>query len=288
MISYISKKCLITIYLMFAINTFSGAKDMGCITLHKIEDIDEKAQAFIDDIFFNVQIMQDRININEVLERASSTQKKYYQSGKLNTISFSIKNGMWVSNDITYHEGITPKYSIAYKSLIWSPSEYKVGLSVALIEQVLDLGKCRMSESGSLDFMNKTKLHYFYYEIPSGDYRYPDAYIRIGVHPPSHYKEGDLVSKTLQDNLGAIEIGRGGYSQHEISTLHSGQPATREGLWKPAAPINHLKAEYINSSVGVFMRRGDILPNFGLDTKEETKIKWHWMNNGVEFLKEQK
>ena len=278
---------MILIILFYFFNSIAGAKEMNCITPKEIEHIDEKAQAFIDDIYFNVQVMQGKIGIEEILKRASVKQNEFYKKGESDQISFGVKK-IRSNNSIKFHEVASPKYFIPNDSLISSPSEDKVGLSVELIEQALGLGHCRMSEDWFND--GRFKEHIFNYSLPSQDIRFPDAYIRIAVNPPNddRYTSGDPVSKTLQDNIRSVEIGRANYTQQQIPALFSSQPVNREGLWKASVPANHPKADLINSSTGVFLQRGEILPSFGLEERNEKKIKWHWIDNGVEFLKTQK
>jgi hypothetical protein len=282
-----NKNYVILIILFCFFNSIAGAREMSCITPKEIKHIDEKAQAFIDDIYFNVQVMQGKVGIEEIMKRALDSQIKRYKTGESSQISLTVEK-IYVSNTIHFHQAATPKYFIPNDSLISSPVKSKVGLSVQLIEQALGLGKCRMSEDWFND--GRFKEHIFNYSLPSQDIRYPDAYIRIAVNPPNdgRYISGDPVSKTLQDNIRSVEIGRANYAQQQIPALSSGQPVNREGLWKASVPADHPKADLINSSSGVFLQRGEILPSFGLEAQEEKKVKWHWLDIGVEFLKAQK
>ena len=106
-----NKNYVILIILFCFFNSITGAKEMSCITQKEIKHIDEKAQAFIDDIYFNVQVMQGKVGIEEVFKRASESQIRDYQQGESSRISFGVKK-ISSYNRIFLIKAAAPKYFI--------------------------------------------------------------------------------------------------------------------------------------------------------------------------------
>ena len=262
------------------------AKSKDCLIPQEVPGISKGAQSLVDEIYFNAQVMQGEVGIKEVSQRASFKQGDEFQKGTSSNFLFFPSN-IKAHNYLSFYEAVAPEYFIPSTSSIRNIASNGSKLSIMQMEQALQLGKCQTSEDWFIGDDQAT--YYFNYHIPSKNISTPAVGITITVFPPKDFdyvKDGYKLSKKLEDNIWMINVDRAGYDQYKIPALRTGQAATRQGLWK--ADLSKAQIEQANQSNEVFLQVGESIPSLGLSEKDEKKIKWTWIDNGVEFLKAQK
>ena len=262
----------------------SHSKSNQCFKGHNMKQLTPAAQAYVEAIKFDVAVMQKRVGIEELLGKVSTVQADFYQSGESNELAFGVSKA-FANNSIMFYQEASPEYFIPFSATLTTPTKTNTELSVKKLEQALSLSKCEKSGRWVLE-VNQNKWSYFFdYVIPAQKISEPTVLITIGVNDPFVSEDRPASTGTI-DGILYVDIDSIGYAGREkVPTLHSKEPATREGLWMASVPKSHPYADKINRSSGVFLRVGEIIPAFGSDDKDEKFVKWQWVNNGVEFLK---
>ncbi len=276
----------------------------SCFTLAQQTEDQRRLQAYADEIHFNIQLMQGKVSFEELIkqDRLSRIQLEWYQKGdadrlgitknisSVNIDEIHTKNKITqpiIGNDVYFYEEATPKYFIPYDSKIEVSSSGKQ-FSVKDIVESASLAKYFQGGTHYEEFINVDIRDYYAYSyrIPTSDSATQDIAITINVALPDGTGRIENLNPALAKNIRNISIFPIGYNKKKIPALRTGQTATRQGLWK--ADLSKGQTEQVTQPSEVFLQVGEPIPSLGLSEKDEKKIKWTWIDNGVEFLKAQK
>ncbi len=254
-----------------------------------------RLQAYADEIQFNIQLMQGKVSFKDLIQqdRLFDSQIEDYRKG--NTRRLGIRKGktdtdvnrIIIANEIYFYKELSPKFFIPYDSKIeiWSDEKH---FSVKDIAGAIKLTKCFKNGSHTEEFRDVTTTDLYLYscQISSSDIDTQNVAILIKTVLPEGAGKIKNLDPALAKNIRSISIFPVGYSKEKIPALRTGQTATRQGLWK--ADLSKVQIEQANQASEVFLQVGEPVPSLGLSEKEEKKIKWTWIDDGVEFLKAQK
>ncbi len=275
----IKNKYLLLIYLAFFI---------PCLAMAKESKISAEAQAYIDEINFNIQVMQGKTGLEEIIQenRLGEKQIERYKQGKSSNFIVTGKD-VYATNYISFHKALSPKYFIPSTSIIrdWSND---TGLSVKIIANALGLDKRTYSGKAVRLFYGGDSTLYFNheYDVISPSIPYNEVRVRFKVLPPEDYIEGNPLDLAIVNNIASVTVAQLSHTKQKIPVLRSGEATTRNGFWQASVSKNHPKADVINHSPPIYLQWKEVLPDFGLEQKDAKKIKWTWVNDDVEQLKE--